>query len=140
MGTMGKVNLTEFAFSGLGLNPHDGTPHNPHAGDTPRAPGGSSSGSAVAVASGLAPIAMGTDTGGSVRIPASFNGLVGYKTSEGYIDKSGVQALSLTLDTVGPLGRSVVDCVLIERARRGSLSIAPGRLACPIAPCWFPRT
>lgn len=125
MVTLGKVNLTEFAFSGLGLNPHYGTPRNPHSGDTPRAPGGSSSGSAVAVASGLAPIAMGTDTGGSVRIPASFNGLVGYKTSEGHIDKSGVQALSLTLDTVGPLGRSVVDCVLIERVMRGSLIVVP---------------
>ena len=68
---------------------------------------------------------MGTDTGGSVRIPASFNGLVGYKTSERHIDKSGVQALSLTLDTVGPLGRSVVDCVLIERVMRGGLIVAP---------------
>ena len=125
MVTLGKLNLTEFAFSGLGLNPHYGTPHNPFSADTPRAPGGSSSGSAVAVASGLAPIAMGTDTGGSVRVPASFNGLVGYKTSEGHIDKSGVQALSLTLDTVGPLGRRVVDCVLIERAMRGSLIVAP---------------
>lgn len=125
MVSLGKVNLTEFAFSGLGLNPHYGTPHNPHSGDTPRAPGGSSSGSAVAVAADLAPIAMGTDTGGSVRIPASFNGLVGYKTSEGHIDKSGVQALSLTLDTVGPLGRSVVDCVLVERAMRGNLIVAP---------------
>ena len=125
MVALGKVNLTEFAFSGLGLNPHYGTPINPHSGDTPRAPGGSSSGSAVAVAAGLAPIAIGTDTGGSVRIPAAFNGLVGYKSSQGHIDKSRVQPLSLTLDTVGPLGKSVEDCVLMERALRRQLVVVP---------------
>ena len=122
---LGKVNLTEFAYSGLGLNPHFGTPRNACDEATPRAPGGSSSGSAVAVARSLAPCAMGTDTGGSVRIPAAFNGLVGYKSSEGHIDKTGVFALSLTLDTVGPLGRSVEDCVLIERALRRQWVVAP---------------
>lgn len=118
MVSLGKLNLTEFAYSGIGLNPHFGTPINPH-GATPRAPGGSSSGSAVAVAAGLAPCTIGTDTGGSVRLPAAFNGVVGYKASEGRIPKDGVFALSPTLDTVGPLGRSVMDCVLVEAALRG---------------------
>ncbi len=123
--SLGKTNLTEFAFSGLGLNPHYGTPRNPHDAATARAPGGSSSGSAVAVAADLAPVAIGTDTGGSVRIPAAFNGLVGYKCSEGHIDKQGVQALALSLDTIGPIGRSVADCVLLERALCGRMVATP---------------
>ena len=117
---LGKTNLTEFAFSGLGLNPHFGTPHNPHDPKTPHAPGGSSSGSAVAVATGIAPCAIGTDTGGSVRVPSAFNGLTGYKSSEGRIDKHGVTPLSITLDTVGPIARSVEDCVLVDMAMRGA--------------------
>ena len=125
MVVLGKVNLTEFAFSGLGLNPHFGTPINPHSSDAPRAPGGSSSGSAVSVAAGLAPISIGTDTGGSVRIPAAFNGLVGYKSSQGHINKNRVQSLSLTLDTIGPLGKSVEDCVLMERVLRQQLVVVP---------------
>lgn len=116
---LGKVNLTEFAYSGIGLNPHYGTPANPHSPAVPRAPGGSSSGSGVSVAAGLAPCAIGTDTGGSVRIPASFNGLVGYKSSEGWIDDQGVFALSRTLDSIGPLARSVEDCVHLDAALRG---------------------
>ena len=124
---LGKVNLTEFAYSGLGLNPHYGTPVNPHDAQTPRAPGGSSSGSAVAVASGLAPCAIGSDTGGSVRIPAAFNGLVGYKSSEGRIDKRGVFALSPTLDTVGPLARTVEDCVLLDMILRGAVTTGARR-------------
>ena len=119
MVALGKVNLTEFAYSGIGLNPHFGTPANPHSPSIPRAPGGSSSGSGVSVAAGLVPCAIGTDTGGSVRIPASFNGLVGYKSSEGWIDGEGVFALSRTLDTVGPLARSVEDCVNLDAALRG---------------------
>ncbi|MEM6657131.1 MAG: amidase [Pseudomonadota bacterium] len=119
MVSLGKLNLTEFAYSGIGLNPHYGTPANPCATDNPRAPGGSSSGSGVAVASGLAPIAIGTDTGGSVRVPAAFNGVTGYKTSEGRILSKGVFALSPTLDTVGPLARTVEDCVLTDQILRG---------------------
>lgn len=122
MVSLGKVNLSEFAFSGLGLNPHYGTPVNPFDPATPRIPGGSSSGSAVAVARGLAPCAIGTDTGGSVRIPAAFNGLVGLKTSEGRIDKTGVYPLSQTLDTVGPLARTVEDCILLDAALRGAVA------------------
>ncbi|MEM9048043.1 MAG: amidase [Pseudomonadota bacterium] len=116
---LGKLNLTEFAYSGLGLNPHFGTPLNPHS-EVPRVPGGSSSGSGVAVAAGMAPVAIGTDTGGSVRVPAALNGVVGYKSSEGRLEKAGVFDLSPTLDTVGPLARSVLDCVLVEAVLRGA--------------------
>jgi aspartyl-tRNA(Asn)/glutamyl-tRNA(Gln) amidotransferase subunit A len=116
---LGKTNLTEFAFSALGLNPHFGTPRNPRDRTTPRIAGGSSSGAAVAVAAGLAPCAIGSDTGGSIRAPAAFCGIVGFKTSEGRIDKRGVFPLSRTLDTIGPMARTVEDCVLIDMALRG---------------------
>lgn len=104
---VGKSQLNELAFSGLGLNPHFGTPPNVLLPD--RVPGGSSSGSAVAVASGRVPLAVGTDTGGSVRIPAAFNGLVGFKPSWGRVPTQGVTPLAVSLDTVGPLARSVED-------------------------------
>lgn len=120
MVTLGKLNLTEFAYSGLGLNPHYGTPLNPNDRQIARSPGGSSSGSGAAVAAGLAPCAVGTDTGGSVRIPASLNGVVGLKTSEGWIDKTGMVPLARTLDTIGPLGRSVADCVMLDMVLRGA--------------------
>ncbi|WP_108659386.1 amidase [Acuticoccus kandeliae] len=120
MVALGKTNLTEFAFSGLGLNPHYGTCANPHDENTPRVPGGSSSGSAVAVAAGLATTAIGSDTGGSVRVPAALNGIVGAKSSEGRISKDGVIPLSYSLDTVGGLARSVEDCVLLDAAMRGA--------------------
>jgi aspartyl-tRNA(Asn)/glutamyl-tRNA(Gln) amidotransferase subunit A len=116
---LGKTNLSEFAFSALGLNPHFGTPRNPRDAATPRIAGGSSSGAAVAVAGGLAPCAIGSDTGGSIRAPAGFCGIVGFKTSEGRIDKRGVFPLSRTLDTIGPLARTVEDCLLIDMALRG---------------------
>lgn len=131
MVALGKLNLTEFAYSGLGLNPHFGTPRNPHDDRVARVPGGSSSGSGTAIAAGLAPCTIGTDTGGSVRIPAAFNGLVGYKSSEGRIDRTGVFLLSRTHDTVGPLGRSVEDCILLDRALRGVAvaTVEPGDLS-----------
>jgi aspartyl-tRNA(Asn)/glutamyl-tRNA(Gln) amidotransferase subunit A len=119
MVALGKTNLSEFAFSALGLNPYFGTPRNPRDPATPRVAGGSSSGAAVAVAGGLAPCAIGSDTGGSIRAPASFCGIVGFKTSEGRIDKQGVFPLSRTLDTIGPLAHTVEDCVLIDMALRG---------------------
>ena len=122
MVNLGKLNLTEFAYSGLGLNPHYGTPLNPLSKNVPRCPGGSSAGSGVAVAAGLAPIAIGTDTGGSVRIPAAFNGIIGYKPSEYRISNNGVFALSKTLDTVGPLALTVEDCVLVDATMRGKTS------------------
>lgn len=124
---LGKVNLTEFAYSGLGLNPHYGTPVNPNDTKTHRAPGGSSSGSGVAVAMGLSPCAIGTDTGGSVRIPAALNGVYGYKSSEGRIGKEGLVPLSRTLDTIGPLARSVEDCILLDMVMRGRM-VAEARL------------
>ena len=108
--SIGKTGLTEFAYSGLGLNPHFGTPRNRRSTDAHRSPGGSSSGSAVAVDAGMALIGMGTDTGGSVRIPAAFNGLVGFKPSIGRLDSTGVFPLSATLDVIGPMAKTVQDC------------------------------
>ncbi|WP_091132143.1 amidase [Microvirga guangxiensis] len=117
MVSIGRVNMTEFAFSGIGLNPHYGTPVNPHG--QRRVPGGSSSGSGVAVARGLVPISIGTDTSGSVRIPAAFNGIVGYKTSGGRWPMQGAFPLSRTLDTLGVLCLSVLDAILVDAAARG---------------------
>jgi aspartyl-tRNA(Asn)/glutamyl-tRNA(Gln) amidotransferase subunit A len=114
---VGKTNLTELAFSGLGLNPHFGTPRNPV--DVARIPGGSSSGSAVAVAASVVPCAIGSDTSGSVRVPAAFCGLVGFKPSSARIPRDGVFPLSPTLDSVGPLARSVADAVALDAAMRG---------------------
>ena len=116
---VGLVNMTEFAYSGIGLNPHFGTPRNPRDPHIARSPGGSSSGSGAVVAAGLTPLAIGTDTGGSVRVPASFNGVVGYKSSTGHFPMEGVFPLSRTLDTLGPLARTVEDCVLADAALRG---------------------
>lgn len=123
--SLGKTNLSEFAFSGVGLNPHYGNPRNPRDAKVHRVTGGSSSGSAAALAGGLAPLALGTDTGGSIRIPAALCGLVGYKPSEGQIDKQGIHPLSLTLDCPGPIALSVRDCILLERAFRHQLVVAP---------------
>ncbi|WP_199235170.1 amidase family protein [Azospirillum sp. TSA6c] len=117
--TAGKLNMTEFAFSGLGLNPHFGTPRNPWSCGEDRIPGGSSSGSAVAVALGLVPIAIGTDTSGSVRIPAAFNGVVGYKPSGGRWPLEGAFPLSRTLDTAGVLTRTVADAIAVDAAACG---------------------
>jgi aspartyl-tRNA(Asn)/glutamyl-tRNA(Gln) amidotransferase subunit A len=116
---IGKVGLSEFAYSGLGLNPHFGTPINRASHDGHRAPGGSSSGSAVAVAAHMAWMGLGTDTGGSVRVPAAFNGLVGYKPSIGRFDKQGVFPLSKTLDVPGPIAHTVQDCAWVDAALRG---------------------
>jgi aspartyl-tRNA(Asn)/glutamyl-tRNA(Gln) amidotransferase subunit A len=104
---LGRTNMTEFAYSGVGLNPHYGTPLSPFDRKSRRIPGGSSSGAAVSVADGICPLGIGTDTGGSCRIPASFCGVVGYKPSTGRIPKDGVYPLSDTLDSVGSMGRSV---------------------------------
>ncbi len=106
---LGKTQMVEFAFGGWGTNPVLGTPWNPWDLRQHRIPGGSSSGTAVAIAAGLAPCGLGTDTGGSVRIPAAMCGLVGLKTSPGVVSRVGVFPLSKTHDTVGPLARSVED-------------------------------
>lgn len=118
--TTGMVNMTEFAYSGIGLNPHYGTPRNVHApAGQRRSPGGSSSASGVVVSAGIVPISMGSDTGGSVRIPASFNGVVGYKTSAGRYPMGGVYPLARSLDTIGPLAHTVADCALFDAVLRG---------------------
>ena len=110
---LGKTHTVEFALGATGLNKHKGTPKNPWDIETHRMPGGSSSGSAVAVASGLAAFAIGTDTGGSVRIPASLNGIVGLKTTKDKWPTDGIFPLSPTLDTPGPIARSVEDTKFI---------------------------
>lgn len=115
---IGRTNMSEFAFSGLGINPHYGTPENPHSRDVPRLPGGSSSGAGVAVAAGLVPVAMGTDTGGSIRIPAAFNGVIGYKATRRRYPMDGVFPLARSLDSLGPLTRTVQDAVWIDAAMR----------------------
>jgi aspartyl-tRNA(Asn)/glutamyl-tRNA(Gln) amidotransferase subunit A len=111
---LGKTNMSEFAFSGVGINPHHGTPSNPADPSHPRVPGGSSSGAAVSVALGLAEIGIGTDTGGSIRIPAALCGLVGYKSTQMRIPCTGVMELSRTLDTVGSITRSVRACLAAD--------------------------
>lgn len=107
---LGKTHMTELAFSGLGLNPVTATP--PCVNDPSAVPGGSSSGAAASVAFGLAALAIGSDTGGSVRIPAAWNDLVGLKTTSGRLSLTGVVPLAPRFDTVGPLARSVEDCAL----------------------------
>ena len=107
-----KTNMSEFAFSILGMNPHYGTPRNPNSRD--RVPGGSSSGAAVAVVDGMCEIAIGSDTGGSCRSPAAFCGTVGYKPSKFRVPTEGVFPLSYTLDSIGPLARTVADCAATD--------------------------
>ncbi len=116
---LGKTHLVQFAIGGWGTNSDMGNPWNPWDLDIALTPGGSSSGSAVAVAGGLVPWAVGTDTGGSIRIPAAWCGLTGLKTSEGVLDKTGVVPLSETLDTVGPMAMDAVDAGLLYRAMTG---------------------
>ncbi len=111
---LGKTTMSEFAFSGVGINPHHGTPVNPADAAHVRVPGGSSSGAAVSVALGLAEVGIGTDTGGSIRIPAALCGLVGYKSTQARIPCTGVMELSRTLDTVGSITRSVRACLAVD--------------------------
>ncbi|MEY4439621.1 MAG: hypothetical protein RIQ36_1085 [Pseudomonadota bacterium] len=111
---LGKTNMSEFAFSGVGINPHHGTPANPVDRAQARVPGGSSSGAAVSVALGLAEVGIGTDTGGSIRIPAALCGLVGFKSTQARIPCKGVMELSRTLDTVGSITRSVRACLAVD--------------------------
>lgn len=113
----GHTNMTELAYSGLGLNPHFGTPDN--ALVSGRIPGGSTSGGAVSVAQGIADIAIGTDTGGSLRIPAAFNGIVGFKPTQDRVSRRGCKALSQSLDSVGPMARSVEACEIAYHVMSG---------------------
>ncbi len=113
---LGKLHMVEFAFGGWGTNPLMGAPWNPWDLDNHRIAGGSSSGTGVAVAARLTPAGIGSDTGGSVRIPSAFNGLIGLKVTFGRIGLSGTMLLSWTLDSIGPLARSVEDCALLLNA------------------------
>jgi aspartyl-tRNA(Asn)/glutamyl-tRNA(Gln) amidotransferase subunit A len=123
MVTIGKTNLSEFAFSGLGINQHYGTPVNPL--DPARVPGGSSSGSAVAVATGIAPLAVGTDTSGSIRVPAAFSGCVGFCASHNRYGRNDFRALSPTLDSVGFIARTLDDIRVLDHALTGEAEPPP---------------
>jgi aspartyl-tRNA(Asn)/glutamyl-tRNA(Gln) amidotransferase subunit A len=122
---IGSTNMTEFAFSGLGLNPHYGTPLNVFDRATGRIPGGSSSGSGVAVADQMAAASLGTDTGGSCRIPAALNGIVGLKPTAKRVSREGAVPLSTSLDSVGPLGLTVECCALIDAVLTNTTIEAP---------------
>ena len=133
---IGKTKTVEFALGATGVNRAKGTPWNAWDSNEHRIPGGSSSGSAVATAAGLCAFAIGTDTGGSVRIPACFNGLFGHKTTVGLWPTDGIFALSPTLDSVGPICRYAADASLIHREFTGAsvppkLSVAGARLGIP---------
>jgi aspartyl-tRNA(Asn)/glutamyl-tRNA(Gln) amidotransferase subunit A len=120
---VGKTNMTEFAFSGVGINPHYGTPGNPY--DRARVPGGSSAGAPVSVADGQAVVAIGTDTGGSVRIPAALCGVVGFKPTAHRVSRDGAVPLSTTLDSIGPLANTVACCAITDAVMAGDEPTAP---------------
>ena len=122
---MGRVNMTEFAFSGLGINPHYGTPTSPWDRASRRIPGGRSSGTGVAVADGMAAAGLGTDTGGSCRIPAAFCGIVGYKPTARRVPITGVLPLAPSLDSVGPLTPTVGCSAIIDAILAGEAAVAP---------------
>ena len=126
---VGSTNMSEFAFSGVGFNPHYGTPGNP--ADRKRVPGGSSAGAAVSVADRMAVAALGTDTGGSVRIPAAVCGLVGFKPTARRVPIDGVVPLSTSLDSIGPLANSVEDCAIVDAVFAGEPISVPA--AAPLA-------
>ena len=117
---VGRTNMTEFAYSGLGLNPHHGTPRNPWDRAAGRIPGGSSSGAAVSVTDGMAVAAIGTDTGGSVRIPSALCGLTGFKPTAVRVAQDGCLPLSHSLDSIGPLARSVACCAELDAVLSGA--------------------
>ena len=134
---VGRTNMSEFAFSGVGINPHFGTPPNPATGKLdpePRLPGGSTSGGAVSVATGAAWAALGSDTGGSIRIPAALQGLVGFKNTARLTPTDGAIPLSTTLDTACAITRSVRDAVLLHEVLANRRVALPGR---PIASLRF---
>ena len=127
---IGRTNMSEFAFSGVGINPHHGTPANVATAAldaTPRIPGGSTSGGAVTVAAGAAWAALGSDTGGSIRIPAALQGLVGFKNTARLVPTDGAVPLSTTLDTVCAITRSVRDAVVLHEVLSARPVALPGR-------------
>ena len=130
---VGSTNMSEFAFSGVGFNPHYGTPGNP--ADRKRVPGGSSAGAAVSVTDRMAVAALGTDTGGSVRIPAAVCGLVGFKPTARRVPIDGVVPLSTSLDSIGPLANSVECCAIVDAVFAGEFPTGPTAIpeAAPLA-------
>ncbi len=122
---VGRTNMTEFAYSGVGLNPHHGTPAAPWDRAARRIPGGSTSGGAVSVSDGMAVAAVGTDTGGSCRIPAACCGLVGYKPTARRIPLQGCAPLAFSLNSVGALGASVACVALVDAVMAGEAPVAP---------------
>ncbi|MFS8038657.1 amidase [Xanthobacter sp. AM11] len=128
---VGRTNMTEFAYSGLGLNPHFGTPLNPYDRAAGRIPGGSSSGAAVSVTDAMAVAGIGSDTGGSVRIPAALCGITGFKPTAARVPRDGVLPLSTSLDSIGPLAPSVACCAALDAVLSGSGEDVP--LPCPVA-------
>jgi aspartyl-tRNA(Asn)/glutamyl-tRNA(Gln) amidotransferase subunit A len=126
---VGRTNMTEFAFSGVGINPHYGTPGNPH--DRSLIPGGSSSGAAVSVGDGQAIVAIGTDTGGSVRIPAALCGITGFKPTQSRVPRDGCTPLSTSLDSIGPLANSIACCAIAHAVMAGEAPLVPPAL--PVA-------
>ncbi len=128
---VGRTNMTEFAFSGLGINPHYGTPRNPWDRATGRIPGGSSSGAAVSITDGFAFGALGTDTGGSCRLPAALCGIVGSKPTARRVPIEGVLPLAPSLDSVGPLAASVSCCAILDAVIAGEMpgAVRPAKLA-----------
>ena len=128
---IGRSNMTEFAFSGIGINPHYGTPANPYDRGTRRIPGGSSSGAAVSVSDGMAAFAVGTDTGGSARIPAALCGITGFKPTTARVPREGAFPLSTTLDSVGPLAPTVACCATVFQVLAGDAprSLSPAALS-----------
>jgi aspartyl-tRNA(Asn)/glutamyl-tRNA(Gln) amidotransferase subunit A len=125
---IGRTNMTEFAYSGLGMNAHYGTPRNPYDRASGRIPGGSSSGTAVAIADGMAVAGLGTDTGGSCRIPAALCGVTGFKPTAHRVPREGVVPLSTTLDSIGPLANSVACCAILDGLLAGEAAQAPEAL------------
>ncbi len=134
---VGKTNMTEFAFSGIGINPHYGTPVNPSDSNVARIPGGSSSGAGVSVALGLSVAGLGSDTGGSIRIPAALCGIVGFKSTQNRVPLEGALELSRSLDTVCAMTRNVQDCITVDAVLSGAMlpvrrrPLAGMRLAVP---------
>jgi aspartyl-tRNA(Asn)/glutamyl-tRNA(Gln) amidotransferase subunit A len=128
---LGRTNMTEFAFSGLGINPHYDTPRSPWDRVAGRIPGGSSSGAAVSISDGMAIGALGTDTGGSCRVPAAMCGIVGYKPTARRVPIEGVLPLAPSLDSVGPLANSVACCATIDAVLAGEP--LPALRPCPVS-------
>lgn len=136
----GRTNMTEFAYSGLGVNPHFDTPRGPWDRSTGRIPGGSTSGGAVAVADQMAPVALGSDTGGSCRIPAAFCGVVGFKPTTGRVPTDGVVPLAASFDSVGALAADVASCAIVDSVLAGGAPQPPDHFPREAIRLALPRT